>query len=68
MSLNMLKHNIELLIEVSQNYQILLNKKAIVSTVTEQKKIKEELINFKNYITYLTASIQKLIEEEKNGI
>ena len=64
----MLKHNIELLIEVSQNYNILLNKKEIVSTIVEQKKIKEELINFKNYITYLTTSIQKLIEEEKNGI
>lgn len=64
----MLKHNIELLKEVSQNYEILLNKKAIVSTTAEKEKLREELTNFKNYITFLTASIQKQLRQEKNGI
>lgn len=68
MSLSMLKHNVELLKEVAESYQTLLNKKAVVSTTAEKEKIKEDLTNFKNYITFLTASIQKQLKQEKNGI
>ena len=68
MTLGMLKQNIKTLNEAALNYQNLLNKKDVVGGKAELKKLKEELEYFKNYITILSASIQKLIKEEKDGL
>ncbi len=68
MTLGMLKQNIKTLNEAALNYQNLMNKKEVVGGKAELKKLKEDLGYFQNYITILSASIQKLIKEEKDGL
>lgn len=54
MSLNMLRHNIEVLKDVSSNYSKLPD--------NDPKKLE-----LKNQILFLTTSIQKLIDQLKNA-
>lgn len=68
MTLGTLKQMVKILNEVVINYQDLIEKKEVIGTRTGLKKLKEDLQYFKNYITVLTASIQKLIQEEKDGL
>ena len=61
MSLNMLRHNIEMLAEVSDNYYKFLELKS-KGDVNADKQV----ANLKNQILFLEAGIKKLVEQEKN--
>lgn len=62
MSINMLRHNIEILQEVSDNYYKFLELKN-----RGNKDAEKQLINLKNQILFLQTAVKKLIEQEKNG-
>lgn len=62
MSLNMLRHNIEMLQEVSDNYYKLLEKKK-----SGDKSADSQLTNLKNQILFLQTAIKKSAGQEKNG-
>ena len=66
MSLAMLKQNAQILLEVSQNYETLLQKKKLVSK-EENIKIEVQLKNFRGQFLYLITAINKLVQEEKNA-
>lgn len=60
MSLNMLRHNIEMLQEVSDNYYRLFEKK-----VKGDSNVEIQLTNLKNQILFLQTAIKKSVEQEK---
>lgn len=58
----MLRHNIEMLQEVSDNYYRLLDKKNV-----GDKTVDSQISNLKTQILFLQAAIKKSAEQEKNG-
>lgn len=65
MSLAMLRQNAEILLEVSENYENLLQK---LKNANKEEAIRYEtnLKNFRNQFLYLLTSMHKLVEQEKN--
>lgn len=63
MSLTLLKHNADVLVEVVQNYELLVRKKA----TTKDPSIDAKLNFLKNQIVFLLAAIKKEVEQEKNA-
>ena len=61
MSLNMLRHNVEMLIEISDNYYRFISRKEKCENVDSQ------INGLKNQMIYLQTAIKKLVEQEKNG-
>ena len=66
MSLAMLKQNAKILLEVSQNYDKLLDQRKVASK-SELERLDTLVKNFKNQFLYLLTSINKLLKEEKNA-
>lgn len=62
MSLNMLRHNIEMLEEVSDSYY-----KNLDLASKGDKNAAKLVVTLKNQILFLEAGIKKLVEQEKNG-
>ena len=62
MSLNMLRHNIEMLSEISDNYYKLVEKKN-----SGDNTVDSQITNLKAQILFLQTAIKKSIDEEKNG-
>ena len=63
MNLTLLKHNAEILLEVSQNYEKLLQKRT--NTPAEEAKTLEAQINtLKNQILFLLTAIKKSSTEQ----
>mgnify|MGYP001597001233 FL=1 len=62
MSISMLRHNIEMLSEVSDNYYRLVEKKG-----SGDKTVDSQITNLKTQILFLQTAIKKSIDEEKNG-
>lgn len=56
----MLRHNIEMLQEISDNYYKLLEKK-----VKGDTNVEIQLTNLKNQILFLQTAIKKSVEQEK---
>ncbi|MBI2148544.1 hypothetical protein HYU23_02595 [Candidatus Woesearchaeota archaeon] len=61
----MLKQNAEILLEVAENYEIILEKKKNAPK-QEAEKYEEKIKNFKNQFLYLLTAMHKIIEQEKN--
>lgn len=66
MSIAILKQNAEILLEVSENYEKLLEKRKS-ATKEEVDKYENYLKNFKGQFLYLLTAIHKLTEQEKNA-
>ncbi len=66
MSFALLKQNSQILLEVSKNYEKLLEKKKTVNKA-EAEILESQIKNFKNQFMYLLTSINKQIQEEKNA-
>ncbi len=62
MSLTILKHNAEILLEVSENYEKLLEE----SNKDKTGKYELQLKNFRNQFLYLLTAIHKEVQQEKN--
>jgi len=62
----MLKQNAKILLEVSQNYDKLLDQRKVASK-SELERLDTLVKNFKNQFLYLLTSINKLLKEEKNA-
>ena len=62
----MLKQNAKILLEVSQNYDKLLDQRKVASK-SELERLDTQVKNFKNQFLYLLTSINKLLKEEKNA-
>lgn len=62
MSINMLRHNIEMLSEVSDNYYRLVEKKN-----SGYKTADSQITNLRAQILFLQTAIKKSIDGEKNG-
>ncbi len=58
----MLRHNIEMLSEVSDNYYKLVEKKNSGDRIVDA-----QITNLKAQILFLQTAIKKSIDEEKNG-
>ena len=67
MSLAMLKQNSDILVEVSKNYEKLLEKKLSSKNKTEIEQLDLQIKNFKNQFLYLLTAINKLVNQEKNA-
>ncbi len=65
MSIAMLKQNAEILLEVSENYENLLQKLKNANK-EDAAKYEMNIKNFKNQFLYLLTAIHKLVEQEKN--
>ena len=63
----MLKQNSDILVEVSKNYEKLLEKKSLSKNKTEIEQIDIQIKNFKNQFLYLLTAINKLVTQEKNA-
>lgn len=63
MSLTILKHNAEILLEVAENYERLLAEASREKT----GKYDLQLKNFRNQFLYLLTSIHKEVQQEKNA-
>ncbi len=61
MSLNMLRHNVEMLIEISDNYYRFISRKE------KGENVDSQINGLKNQMIYLQTAIKKLVEQEKNG-
>ena len=66
MTLAMLKQNVEILLEVAENYENLIEKRKSAGK-EEADKYGIYLKNFRNQFLYLLISIHKLTEQEKNA-
>ncbi len=66
MSRAILKQNAEILLEVSQNYESLLEKMKTADK-NEIQKYEMHVKNFKNQFLYLLTAIHKNIEQGKNA-
>lgn len=66
MSLAMLKQNSQILLDVSQNYENLMQKKKTANKI-ENEKIEMQLKNFRSQFLYLITAINKSVQEEKNA-
>ncbi len=62
MSLTILKHNAEILLEVAENYEKILAEAGKDKT----GKYDIQLKNFRNQFLYLLTSIHKEVQQEKN--
>ncbi|HIH25326.1 MAG TPA: hypothetical protein HA226_00955 [Nanoarchaeota archaeon] len=67
MSIAMLKQNADILLEVSRNYERLLEKREQAKNKIEKEQIDIQIKNFKNQFLYLLAAINKLVNQEKNA-
>ena len=67
MSIAMLKQNADILLEVSRNYERLLEKREQAKNKIEKEQIDIQIKNFKNQFLYLLAAINKLGNQEKNA-
>ena len=67
MSIAMLKQNADILLEVSRNYEKLLEKRESTTNKIEKEQIDIQIKNFKNQFLYLLAAINKLGNQEKNA-
>ena len=63
MSTAMLKQNARILLEVSENYEKLLEQKR----KSGDERLETQIKNFKNQFLYLLTSMNKLIQQEKNA-
>jgi len=63
----MLKQNADILLEVSRNYERLLEKREQAKNKIEKEQIDIQIKNFKNQFLYLLAAINKLVNQEKNA-
>ncbi len=62
----MLKQNSQILLDVSQNYENLMQKKKTANKI-ENEKIEMQLKNFRSQFLYLITAINKSVQEEKNA-
>ncbi|MEK6956082.1 MAG: hypothetical protein AABW52_05460 [Nanoarchaeota archaeon] len=67
MSIAMLKQNADILIEVSKNYEKLLEKRELSKSKTEKEQIDIQIKNFKSQFLYILAAINKIVNQEKNA-
>ncbi|MEK6948254.1 MAG: hypothetical protein AABX19_03335 [Nanoarchaeota archaeon] len=67
MSIAMLKQNADILIEVSKNYEKLLEKKELSKSITEKEQLDIQIKNFKSQFLYILAAINKIVNQEKNA-
>ncbi len=65
MSTAIMKQNAEILLEVSQNYEKILEKRKN-ATKEEVEKYELYLKNFRNQFLYLLTALHKIVENEKN--
>ena len=63
----MLSQNAQILLEVSRNYEGLIEKRKNAKTDTEKVQIDLQIKNFKNQFLYLLTAINKLVQQEKNA-
>lgn len=63
----MLKQNADILIEVSKNYEKLLEKRELSKSKTEKEQIDIQIKNFKSQFLYILAAINKIVNQEKNA-
>ena len=66
MSITLLKHNAEILVEVSQRYESLRARKINLKG-QDLVKVNAELVVLKNQALFLLAGIKKEAEGEKNA-
>ena len=66
MSLEMLKQNAEILVQVSRNYEKLIERRKKASS-SDIPQIDIQIKNFKNQFLYLLTAINKLTQQEKNA-
>lgn len=66
MSIEMLKQNAEILLEVSMNYEKLLEKRKATKSPAEIAQLDSQIKSFKDQFLYLLAAINKLVQQEKN--
>ena len=60
-----LKQNAQILLEVSQNYEKILEKKSLGRE--DKEKTDMQINNFKGQFLYLLTAINKLVQQEKNA-
>lgn len=66
MSLPILKHNSEILLEVAKAYEKLLEKRKSAAQ-NEKEAVEFQLKNIKSQFLFLLNTINKLVREEKNA-
>ncbi len=66
MSIEMLKQNSEMLVEISRNYKIVLEKRKLASP-SEAAQLDAQIKSFKSQFLYLLTAINKLVQQEKNA-
>ena len=66
MSVSLLKHNAEMLVELGEKYDVLVVKRVSLKG-QDLVKLEGQLGVLKNQILFLLTAVKKLCDEEKNG-